>query len=283
MGKDQYMIKVLVSDMDGTLCDKHGDTIFHLSSRNEDALNRLKENNIKFYTASGRMSSYGKKMLDDHGFTDIITSGFNGADIYDNGSYPSRYTLSIPLIKEIISYTKDANYLQLQTLDSTRIFSNLLIKEIERYKSQMEEFHIDEVLNTTIDAYLKNDPKDNIGKLSIIVMNKNKAYKLYQKLQELTKDTCFVTMSNDRIIEICNKNANKGVFIQYLQKTYHYTKDEIAVIGDALNDAEMYPYSSYTFAMNSGKEEVKKLARYTVEDVAECVDIILDINKKASL
>lgn len=277
------MIKVLVSDMDGTLCDKHGDTIFHLSSRNEDALNRLKENNIKFYTASGRMSSYGKKMLDDHGFTDIITSGFNGADIYDNGSYPSRYTLSIPLIKEIISYTKDANYLQLQTLDSTRIFSNLLIKEIERYKSQMEEFHIDEVLNTTIDAYLKNDPKDNIGKLSIIVMNKNKAYKLYQKLQELTKDTCFVTMSNDRIIEICNKNANKGVFIQYLQKTYHYTKDEIAVIGDALNDAEMYPYSSYTFAMNSGKEEVKKLARYTVEDVAECVDIILDINKKASL
>lgn len=283
MGKDQYMIKVLVSDMDGTLCDKHGDTIFHLSSRNEDALNRLKENNIKFYTASGRMSSYGKKMLDDHGFTDIITSGFNGADIYDNGSYPSRYTLSIPLIKEIISYTKDANYLQLQTLDSTRIFSNLLIKEIERYKSQMEEFHIDEVLNTTIDAYLKNDPKDNIGKLSIIVMNKNKAYKLYQKLQELTKDTCFVTMSNDRIIEICNKNANKGVFIQYLQKAYHYTKDEIAVIGDALNDAEMYPYSSYTFAMNSGKEEVKKLARYTVEDVAECVDIILDINKKASL
>lgn len=283
MGKDQYMIKVLVSDMDGTLCDKHGDTIFHLSSRNEDALNRLKENNIKFYTASGRMSSYGKKMLDDHGFTDIITSGFNGADIYDNGSYPSRYTLSIPLIKEIISYTKDANYLQLQTLDSTRIFSNLLIKEIERYKSQMEEFHIDEVLNTTIDAYLKNDPKDNIGKLSIIVMNKNKAYKLYQKLQELTKDTCFVTMSNDRIIEICNKNANKGVFIQYLQKTYHYTKEEIAVIGDALNDAEMYPYSSYTFAMNSGKEEVKKLARYTVEDVAECIDIILDINKKASL
>lgn len=283
MGKDQYMIKALISDMDGTLCAKHGDTIFNLSSRNEKALNKLKENNIKFYTASGRMSSYGKKMLEDHNFQDIITSGFNGADIYDNDSYPSRYTLPIPLIKEIISCCKNVSCLQLQTLDCKRIFNNLFITEIEKYRTQNDLFHIDKVLDVTIDEYLNNYPKDNIGKLSIIVASKKKAYALYQELLCITKDSCFVTMSNDRIIEICNANANKGVFIQYLQKTYHYTNDEIAVIGDALNDAEMYPYSNYTFAMNSGNNEVKRLARYTVDDVAECIDIIIDINSKKSI
>ena len=83
-------------------------------------------------------------------------------------------------------------------------------------------------------------------------------------------------MSNSRTIEICNKDANKGVFIQYLLNHYHYTKDEIAVIGDALNDGAMFPYVTHSFAMESGNEEIKRKAKYIVKDVAECIDICLN-------
>ena len=86
-------------------------------------------------------------------------------------------------------------------------------------------------------------------------------------------------MSNSRTIEICNKDANKGVFIQYLLNHYHYTKDEIAVIGDALNDGAMFPYVTHSFAMESDNEEIKRKAKYIVKDVAECIDICLNIIK----
>lgn len=55
------MIKVIVSDMDGTLFKDHKETIFNLSDRNEEALSNIQKANVAFYVASGRMYSYGKK------------------------------------------------------------------------------------------------------------------------------------------------------------------------------------------------------------------------------
>lgn len=278
------MIKAIVSDMDGTLFKDHKESIFTLSDRNEEALKRIQDTDISFFVASGRMYSYGKKVLEDHGFNHIVCSGFNGADIYDNGHFPIRYSLDINIINKVYDFVKnkyDTDYIQILNLNCTRSFDDLSHPVIQSYKEIEENYHIDKVLDIPLDTYLKECDTSNIGKFSIIFREKDKkeTIEAFNEIKKLVQDNCFVTMSSDRTIELGNKKANKGIFIDYLQRTYHYAKDEIAVIGDALNDAEMFPYSSFSFAMESGKDEVKKQAKFIVKDVAECIDYCIKYNK----
>ena len=273
------MIKVIVSDMDGTLFKDHKETIFNLSDRNEEALSNIQKTNVAFYVASGRMYSYGKKILEDHGFKDIVCSGFNGADIYDNGNFPSRYNLDVNIIKDVIQLIDskyDYAFLQVQTLDCLRIFNNPDLPELDKYCKNHKLYKIDQVSEKTIPEFLETSDTDKIGKFSIILKNSADGLNAFNEIKGFVKDTCFVTMSSSKTIEICNKDANKGVFIQYLLDHYHYTKDEIAVIGDALNDGAMFPYVMHSFAMESGNEEIKRKAKYIVKDVAECIEICLN-------
>lgn len=278
------MIKAIVSDMDGTLFKGHKASVFELSDRNEEALKRLQTSNISFFVASGRMYSYGKKVLEDHGFKNIICSGFNGASIYDNGSLPVSYNLDVNIVKDVLNYTTNrykTDYIQILTLDCKRSFDDPSHPVTESYREIERKYHIDEVLDIPLSNYLYEYDTSHIGKFSIIFKESDypEAKKAYEEIKDYVKDACFVTMSSDRTIELGNKKANKGIFIDYLQKNYHYAKDEIAVIGDALNDSEMFPYSSFSFAMESGKEEVQKQARFVVKDVAECIDYCIQYNE----
>lgn len=79
------MIKVIISDMDGTLFYGHGRTIFDLTHRNELALKRCQKHNVSFFVASGRTVGYGQRLLQKYGFANEIVGGFNGAVCVDNG------------------------------------------------------------------------------------------------------------------------------------------------------------------------------------------------------
>ena len=67
-----------------------------------------------------------------------------------------------------------------------------------------------------------------------------------------------------------------------MKNVLHLKSDEIAVIGDEHNDSFMFSHSEYSFAMSNGSDLVKKKARYVVDSVAQCIDTIIEINKKDS-
>ena len=79
------MIKWIVSDLDGTLFEGHGETVFDLCPANEAALKALQRQGIEFCVASGRMIGYGIHLLEKYGFRAIRAAGFNGAVCYDQG------------------------------------------------------------------------------------------------------------------------------------------------------------------------------------------------------
>ena len=127
MANKEKTIKFIVSDMDGTLFEGHGETIFDLSLRNEDALKRIQESNIEFCVSTGRMVDFGIHLLKKYGFSKIRAAGFNGAVCYDCGkivsTLPIPYltlTKLIPMIKD--KFGSELQALQLQTLTSERLF-----------------------------------------------------------------------------------------------------------------------------------------------------------------
>lgn len=286
MERKKKAIKFIVSDMDGTLFEGHGETVFDLCSRNEEALKRIQNANIEFCVSSGRMVDFGIQLLKKYGFSKIRAAGFNGAVCYDCGKIVSTLPIPYLTLKKIISiirekYGSELQFLQLQTLTSERLF---IIKDesvIQFYQKDIDKHGIGKISSLTIDDYL-NDPKDTlIGKLSFYMPTKEKAIQVVADLQNLIdeNDSIFVTMSSDTLIEIMNPKAGKDNFVLYLRNAYNLEKDEIAVIGDALNDKKMFSESNFRFAMASGNELLKKDADFIVNDVAECIDYCIDYNK----
>lgn len=278
------MIKILISDMDGTLFAGHGKTVFDLTQRNQEALERIKQSDMKFYVASGRMIGFGIKLLKDHGFTDIRAGGFNGAVVYDNGKFPVSHSLSKDLIREIV-YILDAEFpdydlIQVQGMNSERVFNNFEHPSVLKYRKQIAETGIGMIPDFTITDFLERDTGTVCGKLSIVLKDKEQCDLAKERIGEAAGKDCFVARSGDRLLEVGNAHASKGVFAAFLKETLHLEKEEIACIGDELNDAEMYPYAGVKFAMESGRDAVKEMSDYVVKDVAEAIDICLKLNSR---
>lgn len=277
------MIKVIVSDLDGTLFYGHGETVFDITERNIEALNKAKEAGINFFIASGRMLSYSKYLYDQFGFDNQIMAGFNGAAIYDNGDTPISYPVDKEVIKDVLTLIdedwKTHGYLQIQTIDNIRLFSHNDHYDMETYQKEMDVSHTCHIdLEHTIQDYI--DGTIDITPMKLSIVSKDASYNepLYKRIKEEYGERCYITMSNPNCLEVMNPLANKGIFIQYLKNTYQYRPYEIAVIGDSLNDIDMFPYCENCFAMENGADELKERAQYIVNDVAQCIELCIKLN-----
>ena len=222
--------------------------------------------------------------MEKYGFERIRAAGFNGAVCYDQGRLVAARPLKKELICALITMIRQefpsCEILQVQGLNSDRIFTSLDHPVVERYRRDIAKIGIGRVMDFTIDDFLQQPMETQAGKLSITMASHEAALVVMERIRDLASEQCFITMSGDRLVEVANRTASKGVFVQYLKQAYGLKSEEVAVIGDALNDAEMFPEASHTFAMQSGSEEAKRLAKHLVMDVAECIDWCLEYNQR---
>ena len=152
------MIKWIVSDLDGTLFEGHGETVFDLSPANEAALQAVQNAGIEFSAASGRMIGYGIHLLEKYGFPQIRTAGFNGAVCYDQGQFVVTHALAIRQIRQIVEITRKAfpqcTMIQVQGLNSERILANLQDPIAEHYRKECAKLGIGQVMDFTLDQFL---------------------------------------------------------------------------------------------------------------------------------
>lgn len=279
-------IKFIVSDLDGTLFHGSGKTAFDLSKRNEEALERCNKSDIEFCVSTGRMIDFGIELLKKYRFTNIRAAGFNGAVCSDCGKIVLTLPIPYDIIKTIVPIVKDKystelQALQFQTLTSERLFESHNDPCIESYRNLFRTLGIGKISDMTIGDYLNNPKNTMIGKVSFLMPSKQHTIKAMNELRTLINDdSLFITMSNDFLVEMVNPKAGKDSFISYLRNAYHFSKDEIAVIGDAPNDTKMFSESNLRFAMESGDETLKSEADFVVKDVAECIDYCINYNKK---
>lgn len=275
------MIKAIITDLDGTLFYNHGETAFDLTRENEDALKRMQENNIPLYIASGRAPVFAYAILEKYGFKDAIIASFNGSIMEDNHKRLNTYLLSKDSIKEIYDYLlKDIERIdcaQLMSVDAIRIFHDINSKHVLPYQKNIETLGLGSISDMEIHDYLASDLELEIPKVMLNFENEEITMDFYQKLSEKFENKYFVAQSFDAFIEICDLRASKGRLAKYLVNEYGYKYDEIAVIGDSLNDMGMFINDTHKFAMASGSKYLKEKADYIVTDFAQCVDIALSL------
>ena len=269
------MIKLIASDMDGTLLNHN----HKIPKENVKLINFAKKQGIEFVVATGRAYYEALPALNEENINcDVIS--FNGGIVYDkNGNIISM----TPMIPKDLYYTIeilksfDISY-QLYTKNT--IYTTSIETDINAYidlirsngyepdedhlraeaQQKLDEGYITEVDN--IEFYLnekENPPIKVIGIANDISKLEN-ATKLLSANKNIS-----VTSSGANNIEIMHKNATKGEALKEIAKIYGIELENIVAIGDNLNDQAMLDIVGYSVAMKNGNTILKEQAKYVTE------------------
>ena len=129
-----------------------------------------------------------------------------------------------------------------------------------------------------------NNRKNTALKFQIFpdVEKKEEKIMVLEKVKELD---LYATSSNDKVIEIMEKDVNKFNGISEIVSFLGIYKNEIAAIGDQDNDIPMLENSILSFAMGNSIEKVKEVCDYTVSTnenfgLVEAINIVLEENSR---
>ncbi|KJD33656.1 haloacid dehalogenase [Tamlana nanhaiensis] len=247
---DLSQIKLVVSDMDGTLLNSNHE----VSNLFLEQFEALKQNNIMFVAASGRpyYSIVDKLSAIKN---DIIVVAENGGLVINK----DEQLLSTPINR--------ANLYALEKI----IDANS---------------HIHPVFCTKSKGYFKSNSYGNISLLSEYYP----IFKVIDSVDEIDEDIMKVAIfhsedsekhiyplvkqfESDFLIKISGKNwldisdtlANKGHALKLLQDTFNISEKETMVFGDYNNDLEMLKLAEYSFAMENAHDSVKQTANYSTK------------------
>ena len=241
------MIKLIATDMDGTL----------LNSNNEihndfyDVFSTLKEKEIIFAAASGRQYyNLVEKFKDIK--DDMMFIAENGTFVVYKGKELIINSLDIITAKELIeigrnipnSYVilcgKNSAYIE----KSDKRLVEQTSKYYEKYKivNDLTQVH-DDILKVTICDFSGSE-KNSINYFT--------DYK--EKVQ--------ITISGEIWLDIMAKGINKGVAISEVQELLNIDYNETMVFGDYLNDLEMMSSAYHSYAMANAHDDLKKAARF---------------------
>ena len=233
------MIKLIASDMDGTL----------LNDKNEiheefyKVFQELKKQNIIFAAASGRqyynLAKRFEKIKDD-----MMFIAENGTFVVYKGKELIVNSLEKNIAKELIEIgrTIPNSYVILCGKNSAYIESHdeRLIKQTAKY---YERYKIVEDLTSIDDDILKVTICDFNGSEN----NSNNYFDEY-------RDKVQITVSGEIWLDIVAKGINKGVAINEIQNLLNIDYKETMVFGDYLNDLEMMSSAYHSYAMANAHE-----------------------------
>lgn len=271
------MIKLIASDMDGTLLNNSS----LVPEGNVAAILAAQKAGIQFIVATGRGRTEALPVLKKAGLTlPMIT--VNGAQVFDiDGKI--LFTIDIPqaTVLEIIDVLRAHKlYFELATTKGT--FSDSHAKRIgttstyiknnhpeisEKMAIAMTAAHL-ELLNVNFVQDFKAvlaDPDIKILKFIVFAYEDNSALEAVQAEIEKIPDLA-ITSSAKNNIEINNANATKGQAVVRVAKSLSISLDDVMCIGDNFNDVSMLEVAGVSFAMKNGPEAVHKKAKYLAEN-----------------
>lgn len=241
------MIKLVVTDMDGTLLDDNHE----INESFWGTLDKLKGKNIQFCVASGRqyhnllekfrghenglifIAENGTIIMKDH--VELFSKCLDNEGIEDFVEISRK----LPEVYVVLCGKKSA-YIESKNED--------FIKEVGKY------YHHYEVVEDVMEI------KDDILKIALFNFenSEKEIYPHYKKFEEKYK----VVVSGKTWVDIMDKEINKGVALNKLKEKLNITSENVLAFGDYLNDYEMMMEANLSYAMKNAHPELKKVAKF---------------------
>ena len=248
--EDMKLIKVIASDMDGTLLNSQHD----ITEENVKAILKAKELGVHFIIATGRMYDSVKPFMDKYGIKCKYIL-MNGAEFRDeNGELIESISMDKRKIKDILNilckedlivelYTDDGSYTtntkeealkemvyRVQNFEKVQDYDKALeiAKEHEHFKTLKYIDDIDKFIESSIEIRkiitFSNDVE--IIKKTKVELN---------DIGGLAVLSSFITN-----IEITDERAQKGYILKKVTENMEIKNEEVIAFGDSFNDYSLF-------------------------------------------
>lgn len=245
-------IKLIVSDMDGTLLQPGG----VLDQRFFDLYEKMKERKIVFCAASGRqyynLISIFDKIKDEIYF------------IAENGTLV-RFKEQELLVSDI-----EKRFLG-QIIDEVRAIERaypVLCGKRSAYIERRDNPDFEEFAAQGAKYYNRCEVVDDLKMivddeiLKVAVFDFVGSTENCWKYLEHFNDQLKVVISGPFWLDISAKIANKGVGLELVQKRLGVSADQTMIFGDQMNDYEMMTLGKYSYAVENAVDQVKAVANF---------------------
>lgn len=258
------MIKLIVSDIDGTLVEDGGN---RLNPEYFDVILQLREKGIHFAAASGRQV-YSIEQLFAPIREKIFYLGDNGAYVGCYGRNLFLYPMDRQTACELIEDIRSDPQLEVMVDGPRTAYMDTKNREFIDWMREQYKFELNVVEDVTgiddeiikVSAYKRQDVQSH-------------ASFFYDKYQDRLK----ITIAGDMWMDCMRPDVNKGNAVKLLQESLGIKPEETMAFGDQFNDIEMINSAYYSFAVGNARDEVKKAARFQTDN--SCNDGVLKVLK----
>ena len=271
-------IKMIASDLDGTLLKKDGS----LSEYTLSVLEKAKRQDIKLVIASGRAFHTLPECILSLDCADFaITS--NGASVYNlkNKRLLKSYCLKEHSARKIIEYAR-GRQLGVELIVEGRAFAEKYYfehpDEFGFGKKSKNYLYSTRIKLENFEEFFENN-SDRIESIDFIL----KEPKMRAEIkEELCKDKdLYITSSHKKIMEFSNSLCGKENALRFLLETEKCKGDNLVAFGNADNDVGMIEFAKIGVATESSPKSVKNKADFICADceddgVAKFIDKLLD-------
>lgn len=244
------LIRLIASDMDGTLLDEHGE----VPPETYDLILALREKGVHFAASSGRrfdrLCQFFAPVRDKMDFV-----AANGAQVYVDGELVDREVFSHLGIRRLAKTVGKFESLHMALFDDEKSF---LLDDEDKFVREIDK----DLPNAERIWYLPG-PDVIILKISIYCEDGHVMDYAYALSRELGDEFLFAP-SGTHWIDALQRGVNKATGIEQVMAHHGITRDEVMAFGDSMNDYEIIRFVGTGCAMANGRPALKAVANRVI-------------------
>ncbi|MGY0489279.1 Cof-type HAD-IIB family hydrolase [Streptomyces sp. WG-D5] len=245
-------IRLIVTDMDGTLLDGDG----NIPASLWPLLTELNERGIAFCPASGRQYATLAAQFAAVDDGRMVYVAENGAYVLRDGAEVSSDTLEPGVVEWIVKSVR-------QLVDEGGADAGVVVcGKRSAYVERSDEAFMEQVRTYYAAHEIVSDAtavEDEFVKVALFDFGE--AQETTAPVLAPLRDTHQVVVSSRHWIDVMNPAANKGVAVRRLQDALGVTPAQTMVFGDYRNDLEMLDAADWSYAMANAHPDVLARAR----------------------
>lgn len=265
------MIKLIASDLDGTIIDnKHS-----IPEDNLKAINDLHKANIPFAICTGKTYSISKDICEHlNANFGIFGNGSQIINLYTGEEIAKKF-LTLDEIKSCFSIIQKYNLHVHAYTENSIVTTNL-----EYLDLRASILFPGKIKFEIVESVLDYIQKENVTILKLIISSTSNLYEIKKELETSTnlnitlisktgkyKDT--IIDKEYQYLDISPFDVSKGKALEFLGQYLELNKDDILSIGDNINDIDMFRASGIGAAVGNAYDEVKQVANYVTDNSVE--------------
>ncbi|WP_291649293.1 Cof-type HAD-IIB family hydrolase [Clostridium sp.] len=269
------MIRLIASDMDGTLLNNDHD----IDTETVEAIRKAEEAGIIFAISTGREYDSVKVLLDKHNIkAQCVLS--NGAEYRDEDGN----------VLDVINIKEESAKKIIEILDKNKM-SARIFTEKGVFTTSTREMALQEIIfrtmsfNPSLTEEEAREVAENLGFFTCLQFIDD-LDKFFEEGVEVRKFVAFhsdielidkmkkvlgeieglaISSSFRDNIEITDINAQKGIILEKVAAKMDIAREDVMILGDSFNDYSMFEIFEETVAMKNAIPEVKAIAKYITD------------------